>query len=81
MGLNAFETRVRVSSVNLYMHSLCGIDIGAGLTGIVNSKQQIQICKVVWVCGEEKVIVYLSLVHWVVTYMYNWSRVSLGGPY
>lgn len=32
-------------------------------------------------CGETSVIIYLSLVDGVVTYMHNWSRVSLGGPY
>ncbi len=33
------------------------------------------------VCGEEDVVLYLSLIHGVVTYVDNWSRVSLGGPY
>lgn len=33
------------------------------------------------VCGEKEVILYLSLIHGVVTYVDDWSGVSLGGPY
>lgn len=33
------------------------------------------------ICGEKDGGLYLSLIHGVVTYVDNWSRVSLGGPY
>lgn len=32
-------------------------------------------------CACRRVVAYLPLIHGVVTYVHNWSRVSLGGPY
>lgn len=66
---------VRVCNVILFMDLLCVTGIGERMTHIISLR--VFAC----VCGEKDVVLYLSLIHGVVTYVDNWSRVSLGGPY
>lgn len=58
------------------MYSTCGL-------GFYLFSLQCQIPQYVLACvrGENKVVLYLSLIHRVVTYVDDWSGVSLGGPY
>lgn len=76
MRLIAFETRMKASSVILFEDLLAVTDIGTRMADTVNSEWYMYISKVLCEC----VFLYLSLIHGVVAYMYNWSRVSLRGP-